>query len=51
MDRSEDQAFLSERRDAQKLLTFASTRGEVLFARRVLLVEGIGDAISCAGAR
>jgi len=41
-----DRAFLAERREAQKLLAFTSARSEAFFARRVLLVEGVGDVIA-----
>jgi hypothetical protein len=36
--------FLTGQRDRYKLHTFTSARSELLFARRVLLVEGPGDA-------
>ena len=43
----EDQEYLNGRRKGLKLLTsFDPTRGEMLFARRVLLVEGPGDQVA-----
>jgi len=46
VDRPEDLRWLTERRDAQKLVAFNTTRSEAFFAQRVLLVEGLGDAIA-----
>ena len=42
----EDVAYLDDQRTRQKLHAFTSTRSELLFARRVLLVEGPGDALA-----
>ena len=45
--RSEDHRYLTERRDAQKLLTgFNAGRSELFFAHKVLLVEGPGDQLA-----
>jgi predicted ATP-dependent endonuclease of OLD family len=38
--------FLADRRDAQKMLGFTATHGELFFARRALLVEGPGDELA-----
>lgn len=43
---ADDVAFLSGRREAQKMLGFTATRSELFFARRVLLVEGPGDELA-----
>lgn len=42
----DDTAYLSERREREKLHAFTASRSELLFARRVLLVEGVGDALA-----
>jgi acetaldehyde dehydrogenase (acetylating) len=44
VDQAEDVAYLAEQRDRHKLHAFTSARSELLFGRRVLLVEGPGDA-------
>ena len=44
---SADLAYLNQRRDAQKLTTHVTTgRGEIFFARKALLVEGVADALA-----
>ena len=45
--KEEDVAYLNDRRERRKLES-ARGLGEVLFARRVLLVEGPGDAIAAS---
>jgi putative ATP-dependent endonuclease of the OLD family len=39
-------AFLSAQRDAQKMEALDASRSEVLFARKTLLVEGVGDKLA-----
>lgn len=47
VSREGDLEFLRKQRDAQKLATgFDPARGELLFARRALLVEGPGDRLA-----
>lgn len=41
-----DIEWLTERREAQKLLTLTTARSEVFFAKRVLLVEGSADVLA-----
>lgn len=43
IDKAADVELLARQRDRYKLHTFTSSRSELLFARRVLLVEGPGD--------
>lgn len=42
----EDIAFLEKQREREKLHAFHSSRSELFFARRVLLVEGAADALA-----
>lgn len=42
----EDETYLKVQHEAQKLVTFDSTRSELLFARRALLLEGQSDRLA-----
>lgn len=44
--KEEDTRYLGAQHDAQKLVAFDSTKSEVLFARRALLVEGQSDRLA-----
>jgi energy-coupling factor transporter ATP-binding protein EcfA2 len=47
ISKAEDRAYLAERRDKQKMVTgFNSSRSELFFAHKVLLVEGPGDQLA-----
>lgn len=47
VSRAEDRAYLTARRDKQKLVTgFNSSRSELFFAQKVILVEGAGDQLA-----
>jgi hypothetical protein len=48
IDQPKDVAHLTDQRDRHKLHTFTSARSELLFARRVLLVEGPGDVAAAS---
>ena len=50
IDDEKDIVFLDERRERRKLHSFDASRSELLFARRVLLVEGKGDQLAVLAA-
>lgn len=44
--KEDDKRYLGAQHDAQKLVAFDSTKSEILFARRALLVEGQSDRLA-----